>query len=165
VSETQPVATPKGAVVTLTTEEIRAAKKAKFAQVMDRGYISDRLQAVNLPDAMHGQWVRYDGNDNMEVTRMQLLGYEIADPKKFGQKDAMPHGDGTSMRIGDVIFMVCSKEDHELQEEVRRERFEHAHMKQPREGVQLRKNISTLGPEVSLKDESTAQVVTSPKEI
>lgn len=144
-------------------KEDRETKKARFAQIVDRGFVTHRLNAHKLPDDKHGQWVR---DDPMEITRLQSLGYEVADPKIYSGVNN-PHGDGTKMVVGDVMFMVCSKDDHELHQEIARERFHQTYVKQPREGIKLQKVAKDLEQHgIQFEDESTAaQLISNPKDI
>lgn len=112
----------------LTHEDIAKArqatkdKKARFARVLERGFLADRLTVTDLPDDRHGQWC---ANNEVEITRMKELGYEI--DTEYAAKRSL-HSDGTGRPIvGDVIFMTCSREDHELIEELRREQFVRMH--------------------------------------
>jgi len=78
-----------------------------------------------------------------------------------------PHGDGTKMVVADVVFMVCSKEDHELHQEIARDRFQQTYVKQPREGIKLQKAAKDLEQHgIQFQDESTAaQLISNPKDI
>lgn len=98
-------------------KRIRAARKAKLAQVLERGIVADRLQ-VPLPDSVYGEWVV---NDKAEIYRMQGLGFEV-DTTYAKQRALHNEGDDRSI-VGDVVFMTCDKETHNLIEEVRREKY------------------------------------------
>lgn len=112
----------------LTKEDVTEArkkaadKKARFARVLERGFLADRLTVTDLPDDKHGQWV---ANNEVEIIRMQELGYTI--DTEYAAKRSL-HSDGTGRPIvGDVIFMTCSREDHEIVEDLRREQFVRMH--------------------------------------
>jgi len=87
--------------------ETRQERRARLAQVLDRGVVQDHLH-VDLPPHLVGQWVR---NDPMEIHRMQLLGFEI-------NTDYVPrtqlNNDGTGrVIVGDVVHMITSRENKE----------------------------------------------------
>lgn len=113
----------------------RAEKKARLAVVLERGVIHDRL-AVNLPKHLYGEWVRADP---LEIDRMRTLGFHV--DEEFSTKRAI-HSDGSSgNRVGDVIYMVCDRENKELIDEVRRERSE-ASNRSPRESREEKEFIA-----------------------
>lgn len=109
-------------------EESRAEKKARRAKVYDRGVIGDRLY-VELPEGLYGEWVK---NDVVEIHRKEGLGFKI-DTEYAKRRALHDKGDGASY-VGDVVFMVCSKEDKEIIDEIRRERYEATH--NPKSGKQ-----------------------------
>lgn len=164
MADQRPIETPNGTPGTLTKEEIRAKKKARIAQVVDRGYVNDRLSATNIPNGMHGQWVR---KDQMEIDRMRIYGYEIADPKTYGTSGMSDHGDGATITLGDVVLMVCSEEDHEIYEEVRKEKFAEKYVKKSQAQDDLKKNFKQIEDAgITLSDETgPAQRITNPKDI
>lgn len=103
-------------------EETRAQKKARLAQVLDRGVTNDRLAVPNLPKHLHGEWI---ARDPSEIARMQGLGFwidnEFAPLRSF-------NSDGTkTSQVADVVFMVCPKEDYDIIEEIRNEKFKEVH--------------------------------------
>ena len=104
---------------TVLKELSRSEKKARIATILDRGMVGDRLN-VNLPNDTYGEWVP---RDNVEIYRMQSLGFEI--DKEYARTRAL-HSDGTdgSSVVGDVIFMTCPKEVKELIEEIKRDNYD-----------------------------------------
>jgi hypothetical protein len=131
-------------------------RKAKIARVLDRGFINERLE-VELPPELHGEWVR---DDSIEIDRMRALGFEV--DKQYATKRSLHSGGDATAKVGDVIFMVCSKEDYMLQEEVRRERFEQMHGKPGKRDKQLEERafegqVKTETPEVPVIDDSHAR--------
>lgn len=108
-----------------TDEESRAQKKARLAQVLDRGIVGDRLR-VDLPADVHGEWIF---NDMTEIMRMEALGFRIDDV--YAPKRALHGtGDGRSV-VGDVVFMTCPMENHELIEEIKRDQYMRLNRKGP----------------------------------
>jgi hypothetical protein len=100
-----------------TEEESRAQKKARLAQVLDRGIVGDRLK-VDLPSHVHGEWVF---NDQTEVMRMEALGFKV--DTEYAPKRALhSKGDGASY-VGDVVFMTCEKETKALIDEIKQEQY------------------------------------------
>lgn len=100
-------------------QRLRADRKAKIARILERGQVVDRLTVENLPQHLHGEWVP---NDPQDILRMKMLGFDI--DTEYSTKRALHNeGDGKSI-IGDCVFMVCSREDREIMQEIRREQFE-----------------------------------------
>lgn len=117
-----PAPYPRAETPNMTPEE-RAAKKRFFVTQLERGVIHDRLH-VDLPPHLHGEWVR---RDNFEVEKMKALGFWV--DTEYSAKRSL-HGDGTKTgQVADVIFMCCSKEDKQLLDEVKHERFVATHAK------------------------------------
>jgi len=98
----------------------RAEKKARIARVLERGYIVDRL-TVDIPGDLHGEWVAID-----QVERWEALGFWVDKDYAF-KRQLHPDGTGDAKagpsRVGDVIFMTCTQEDHEIMEEVKKELY------------------------------------------
>lgn len=109
-------------------EESRAEKKARRAEVYDRGMVGARLH-VDLPAGKYGEWVP---NDTVEIHRKRSLGFEI--DNEYAKRRALhDKGDGASY-VGDCVFMVCDKEDKEILDELRKERYDRIHV--PKSGKQ-----------------------------
>jgi hypothetical protein len=108
----------------VTPQETRAQRKARLAQVFDRGAIGDRLH-VDLPSGYRGEWVpTNDGGIN--VNRKKALGFWI--DNEFAKKHSELHDKGDSgSHVGDVVFMVCTAETAEILDEIRRERYNEVH--------------------------------------
>ena len=104
--------------------EARKEKKVRFARVLDRGFIVDRLNVEDdCPPELHAEWV---STDPVEIERKRALGFEIV-TAEWAKKRSL-HGDGTDRAVvGDVVLMSCSTEDYEIQQEVRQERFNELH--------------------------------------
>lgn len=107
-----------GTSETLSAEQRRSERKAKIASVLSRGIIADRIH-VDLPGNLHGEWVP---NDPQEITRMQLMGFEI--DMEYATKSALHKSSDGKPIMGDVVFMVCDKETKQIIDEVNRERYE-----------------------------------------
>lgn len=103
--------------------ETREQRRARFARVLERGFIVDRCTVENLPPNLHGEWVP---RDPIEIERKKALGFWI--DKEYAPKRAL-HSDGTTdvAVVGDCIFMVCDREDKELIDEIRRDQYEKMH--------------------------------------
>jgi len=108
----------------LEAQKLRADKKARFARVLERGYIVDRL-SVEIPPGLHGEWVAVD-----QVERWEALGFEV-DKKYAFKRQLHPDGSGDksggAARVGDVIFMTCPQEDYEIMQELKQELFQRTH--------------------------------------
>jgi len=99
----------------------RGEIKARLAAILDRGILNDRLQ-VDLPDDLHGEWVR---NDPLEVRRLESLGFWV--DNEHATKRSI-HSDGSNSSIvGDVVHMCCQKEIKEVIDEIRAERMIRTH--------------------------------------
>lgn len=141
MAEERKVVTPTGAERVLSAEDIkkakeaaekiRAEKKARFARILERGYLVDRLTA-NLPPELHGEWVPQD-----QVDRWLAMGF--VNGAEFVDKRAL-HGaaDGFA-HIGDVVFVVLPKEDKEIMEEVRQEMYIATHGSPAQKAAQKQK--------------------------
>jgi hypothetical protein len=101
--------------------ETRAQKKARVANILDRGQLLSRL-AVELPTDLHGEWVR---NDALEITRLKTLGFEI-DTVYAPKRSIHSNGDDGGT-VGDVIFMTCPRETMDLIEEIRADALRTTH--------------------------------------
>lgn len=147
-----PLADAKEPVV-LSPEE-RAKKKARLATLLDRGIVSDRLQ-VALPPDKHGEWVR---NDPLDIHRLETLGFEV--DHEFAPSRAL-HSDGSGAAVvGDVIFMITSRENKELIDEIRHEQFLAANNpKKSKEEVDFEANVRSTGGDVPVFTDSKQRVV------
>src|SRR3990167_2789201 len=114
------MATAKELQESEATEPIEL-QKARIARVLERGLTADRL-SVDLPNELIGEWVP---RDIIEVDRKKALGFWIDTEHA---KDRALHSDGAGGAIvGDVIFMVTTKQRKALIDAVKRERFEKLH--------------------------------------
>jgi len=134
----------------------RKERKAKLVQVLERGIVAERL-SVDLPSDMYGEWV---ADDPMEVSRMEALGFWI--DREYAKKRRL-HADGSDASyIGDVVFMCCTRDQHELLEEIRIERKEAMHGKAGEKGKEEKDysaKVREETPEVPVIDDSKARRV------
>ena len=98
--------------------ESREQKKARFASVLDRGIVGDRLR-VDLPDGLYGEWVP---NDQMEVFRMETLGFKI--DTEYARKRVLHSKGDAASYVGDCVYMTCPKENKEIIDEIRTEQYQ-----------------------------------------
>jgi hypothetical protein len=103
----------------LTPKEIekRAAKKAKLAQVLERGIVISRLETPVeelKKDGMVGCWVRENDDD---INRYQALGFEL----ETGMGAGKDTGDNRQ-RVGDSVLMSTSQENWDIIQEINTER-------------------------------------------
>ena len=107
----------------LTPEQAkeRASKKAKLAQVLDRGMVSARIAVKNPDPSKHYEWPR---NTDVDIDRWKSLGFELEQDKKTSiEEKAGLHGQGDSrIVVGDAVLMSTSKENYEILEELKAER-------------------------------------------
>lgn len=135
----------------------RAERKKQLAQVLERGRTVDRL-TVDLPPSVYGEWVL---NDEVEIARMESLGFGI--DTEFAKRRRL-HSEGDSKSIvGDVIFMTCSREDHEILEEIKQERYKIFHGDKKKKGQKEEADFAGLVqkqiPEVPVIDASSTREV------
>ena len=112
----------------ISEAETREQKKARRAKIFERGVLGDRLH-VDLPDHLYGEWV---ANDKVQIYTKEGLGFRI-DTEYARQRALHDKGDGASY-VGDVVFMICDREDKEILDELRRERYAQVH--NPKAGKQ-----------------------------
>lgn len=93
-------------------------KKARFAQILSRGYVNDRLAvANNLPDNRVGMWIRDRPED---IERHLALGGRV-ETREDAKADGL-HGTGDNrVRVGDVILASMDREDFDIIQQVREE--------------------------------------------
>lgn len=101
--------------------ETRAQKKARIAQVFTRGVVNSKLQAVYevaVPEDRVGKFIRDTEED---IIRYRNLGFEFVYKKGAATRvDAHGTADGR-IRIGDVVLVTISKEDHGILKELKHE--------------------------------------------
>jgi hypothetical protein len=100
------------------TPEERARRKALLIQAFDRGVVHDRL-TVPIPKHMYGEWCR---NDPLEIDRLKTLGFEVYEQENGGGRGLNSDGTG-ALIVADVIYMVTPRENKEIIDEIRMERF------------------------------------------
>ena len=95
----------------------KAQRKAKLAQVLDRGMVSDRLVVKDADPRKHYEWCR---DTEIDIDRWRSLGFEVEKERGEGL-----HGKGDDRRVvGDAVLMSCPKENYEILEELKAERKE-----------------------------------------
>lgn len=137
-------------LASMSREEI----KARVLSVLDRGIVNDRLH-VTMPEHLHGEWVR---NDPLEIDRLRMLGFWI--DEEYSAKRAI-HADGSKgNKVGDVIFMVTTKDNKDIIDEARREISARADRKNEREEREMQNNIrnATQGDIPTFVDSSSRPV-------
>lgn len=94
--------------------ESRASKKARLAQILQRGFVNDKLVVEGADPNRYYCWVR---DDEQEIMRCKALGFVLESEKGKGL-----HGTGdNTRRIGDVILMSTPRDNYELIQEIRME--------------------------------------------
>jgi|SRR5215203_1305368 len=132
--------------------ETRAQRKARYASVLSRSLVDDRLN-VPLPPHLYGEWIR---NDPLEINRMQMLGFWL--DTEYAPRRAIHQGAKESAVMGDVVFVVCERVNKEAIDEVRHEQFLKLNApKASREEKDFRKTTSAnLGSDIPTFSESRA---------
>ncbi len=112
-SNTEP--TPEGA------EQLKAQKKARVAQVLQRGILNSKLQAVYeacVPKGRKGKYIRDDGESVIRYGNLfYTFEYTEGAVKRYGSPDGR-------IRVGsDLVLMTISQEDREILREVKQDRI------------------------------------------
>jgi hypothetical protein len=89
-------------------------EKARIAEVLSRGIVTDMITVKDGRKDRRYAWVRENDGD---IAKFKMLGYEVETEAGTGEHQT---GDDTR-RVGDVILMSCPMEQYELIEEVRSE--------------------------------------------
>jgi hypothetical protein len=100
----------------------RATKKARYAQVLTRGILNEKLAlAYNLsvPEGYAGKFVRDTEGD---VIRYSNLGYGFTYREGAKGLNASPDG---RVRVGDVVLMTITREDIEILREIQSDRIKY----------------------------------------
>ncbi len=150
---TETIGLTKAREIAENQEELTEAElEARLTKVLERGIIVDRT-TIDLPEGVYGEWV---SDEAAEVSRMQLLGFEL--DKKYAV-DRSTHSDGTgeTAKIGDVVFMTCPERTHQMIEKVKKIRYDKAN---PKSGSQKEekyfKQLMEKGTPIPVIDESVA---------
>lgn len=94
--------------------ESRAKKKGRLAQILQRGFVNDKLVVEGADPEKYYCWVR---DEVGEVARMKALGFDMENEAGSGI-----HGTGDlTRRVGDVVLMSCSRDNYQLIQEIRME--------------------------------------------
>jgi len=126
---TQTIGVSKAREIATNVSELTDAElEARLSRVLERGIIVDRT-TVDLPAGVHGEWVC---DDDSEIVRMQLMGFEI-DDKYAVKRSSHADGTGETAKIGDIVFMTCPQRVKDTIEKVRKRIYDRAN---PRKGSQ-----------------------------
>ncbi|KKM85636.1 hypothetical protein LCGC14_1287030 [marine sediment metagenome] len=121
----QTISVSKAREIADNIEELTDAElDAKLSRVLERGIIVDRT-TVDLPAGVHGEWVC---DDDVEIARMQLMGFEI-DGKYAVDRSSHADGTGATAKIGDIVFMTCPQRVKDTIEKVRKRMYDRANPK------------------------------------
>jgi len=101
--------------------ETRNERKARLARILERGIIADRLH-VALPPDVYGEWV---ADDPVDIARLKALGFEV--DTIYAPKHSIHSSGDKAGKIGDVIHMICSRENKDVLEEIRKENYDKRH--------------------------------------
>lgn len=100
-------------------DELRAQKKARIAQVLQRGVLNDKLQAVYdacVPKGRKGKFIRDDAESFIRYSNL-FYSREFTEGalERYGSVDG-------HIRVGDIELVTISDEDREILREVKQER-------------------------------------------
>ena len=96
-------------------KRLYAEKKARIAQILERGVISEKITIRDGDPGLYYVWIRTREED---IDKFSALGFVIE--TKAGQR-IHPTGDGKRV-IGDVVLMSIPMEEHDIIEEVKEDR-------------------------------------------
>lgn len=83
-------------------------KKAKYATMLTRGYIVDRMHVDNADPNMHYEWVL---NDQYELHRKDALGFKFT-TGKAGPSYLTNSGADSKKVVGDCVLMELPMDDY-----------------------------------------------------
>lgn len=149
------VQTPAGVVFTATAEdrkentvtvptrdeqnkETEVEKKARFARILERGYMTDMFAVPNLPDDLHGEWV---ANTSMEINRLSALGF-VDGSQYVANRTA--HHSGNKPQIADVVFMTQPMDEHKLWVKMRQERFDEINGRGKKQNIEEKQFVDSV---------------------
>ncbi len=126
---TQTIGVTKAREIASNIDDLTDAElEARLSRVLERGIIVDRT-TVDLPEGVHGEWVC---DDDSEIVRMQLMGFEL-DDKYAVTRSSHADGSGGTAKIGDIVFMTCPQRVKDTIEKVRKRIYDRAN---PKKGSQ-----------------------------
>ncbi len=137
-------------------EEIRREKKERIAQVLSRGVLNQKLEAIvrnGTPDGRRGKLV-LDSED--KILQLQNLGFTF--DYRQGATGLNATSDGR-IRAGDLVLMTVSEEDYSILDEVRSEKVK-MKLSAGRDDYKRRVQGASQGEDVSF-DDSRTEVITS----
>lgn len=103
--------TPKQALAKAAELE---KEKARIAEVLSRGIVTDMIRVKDADPERRYAWVRENDGD---IAKFEMLGYRMETEAGEGE-----HATGDDRRrVGDVVLMSTSRQQYELIEEVRSE--------------------------------------------
>lgn len=136
-------------------ERKKAIFKRRVANVLDRGFLVDRLRVTIPPE--DGLWQEWVPNTPQDLARARLLGFEF-DTKYAVNRSINDGGDNTAM-VGDVISMVQPMYMHEALEEEKLRIYHETHSKrEQKEEKNFREQNEQIGmpPIVNSKFENVS---------
>jgi hypothetical protein len=114
-------------IIPLSPDE-RAKRKTMLIQALDRGIVHDRL-AVDLPPGYYGEWCR---NTQIDIDAMKTIGFWV--DEEFASARNLHNDGGVGTVVADVIYMVTSRENKELIDEIRMDKFMKANSPKVKKG-------------------------------
>lgn len=138
----------KSGDVEMTPEEAATLeRRARLAQLLDRGVTAHKLDVEYLPHELFGTWVRDLPDD---ITRYRALGFEIETEHVKGEG----HGQGDNREVvGDLVLMTTSRQNYEDIRSVQDDRKERRQAPRHQYMQQAKAN-----PDVPVIDQSSMQV-------
>lgn len=128
--------------------ELRNQKKARIAQILQRGILNEKLQRVfdsAVPDGFTGKFVRDTDGDIIRYDNL-MFGFTYKENVEHLQD---PDG---RIRVGDVVLMTILKDDRAILREVRIQQIQH---KLGASKAEYDKQMKTVEGDVEATDDST----------
>lgn len=102
-------------IIQQPSAEEKEAFRRRTIEMADRSFVNERLNVMNLPEHLHGEWI---GTDDFSQYHAQMKGF--VDGSEFLGELNRLHETSTGSTVGDVKFMVIPKWKHEIYTEAMR---------------------------------------------
>ena len=126
------------------TKATRLAKKAKLAQVLERGMVNARLEVKDPDPNKHYMWAR---DEDTSIDRYKSLGYEL---EHRGKTQGLHDKGDSRIVVGDAVLMSTSMENHDMLAEIKEDQHaKRRNMSAKKEYVRMSKSRN---PDVAVLD-------------
>jgi hypothetical protein len=148
-------------IVDIVHEVPPEMKEGELVAILSRGYISSRLD-VPLPDGLYGEWVV---DDPEAIAEKRAKGF--VDGSSYVKQHRALHNDGTSSaKVGDCVFMICSKSTKETLDRIYRDLYNRTHgkksqnkKKEQSEDTEFVKNADQRNIGIPAFEDSSSEII------